>query len=137
MAYIAENHGRMTAITCSEEANMKRRIIQALLLAAGMAIATSPAFAQNDAATAAAPSTNATSAKQADRALAKAVRRALGKTPGFDVSGVFVKARNGAVTLSGSVKDGSQISQAEEVTRQVQGVTSVSNKLTLFHGGNG
>ncbi|CAB3761011.1 BON domain-containing protein [Paraburkholderia solisilvae] len=115
---------------------MKRRIIQALLLAAGMAVATSPAFAQNDTA-AAAPSTNAKSVKQADRALAKAVRRALGKTPGFDVSGVFVKARNGAVTLSGSVKDGSQISQAEEVTRQVQGVTSVSNKLTLFHGGNG
>jgi osmotically-inducible protein OsmY len=61
----------------------------------------------------------------------------LGKTPGFDVSGVFVKARGGAITLSGSVKDGSQIEQAGEVAKSVQGVTSVSNKLTLFHGGNG
>ncbi|CAB3755551.1 BON domain-containing protein [Paraburkholderia humisilvae] len=115
---------------------MKRKTIQALLLAAGMAVATSSAFAQNDAA-ATTQATSPQSTKQADRALAKAVRRALGKTPGFDVSGVFVKARGGAVTLSGSVKDGSQIGQAEEVARSVQGVTSVSNKLTLFHGGNG
>jgi hyperosmotically inducible periplasmic protein len=113
---------------------MKRRMIQALLLAAGLAVTVSPVFAQNDA-TAAAPS--AQSSKQADRALAKAVRRALSRTQGFDVSGVFVKARSGAITLSGSVKDGSQIGQAEQVARSVQGVTSVSNKLTLFHGGNG
>jgi hyperosmotically inducible periplasmic protein len=113
---------------------MKRRMIQALLLAAGLAVTISPALAQNDAAMAA-PS--AQSSKQADRALAKAVRRAMSKTQGFDVSGVFVKARGGAVTLSGSVKDGSQIGQAEQIARSVQGVTSVSNKLTLFHGGNG
>ncbi|MFC0399734.1 BON domain-containing protein [Paraburkholderia rhizosphaerae] len=114
---------------------MKQMMIKALLLAAGMAVATSPALAQNEAAPAAQAAPQ--SSKQADRALAKAVRRALSKTPGFDVSGVFVKARGGAVTLSGSVKDGSQITQAEEVARSVQGVTSVSNKLTLFHGGNG
>jgi hyperosmotically inducible periplasmic protein len=113
---------------------MKRRIIQALLLGAGLAVAIPPALAQNDAAATAAP---AQSSKQADRALAKAVRRALSKAQGFDVSGVFVKARGGAVTLSGSVKDGSQIAQAEQIARSVQGVTSVSNKLTLFHGGNG
>jgi hyperosmotically inducible protein len=113
---------------------MKRRIIQALLLGAALAVAIPPAFAQNDAATTGAP---AQSSKQADRALAKAVRRALSRAQGFDVSGVFVKARGGAVTLSGSVKDGSQIAQAEQIARSVQGVTSVSNKLTLFHGGNG
>jgi hyperosmotically inducible periplasmic protein len=116
---------------------MKGKIIQALLLAASVAVAV-PAFAQDDAAQSgqsAAASPKAT--KQADRALARAVRRALGKTPGFDVSGVFVKARGGAVTLSGSVKDGSQIEQAAQVAKSVQGVTSVSNKLTLFHGGNG
>jgi hyperosmotically inducible protein len=114
--------------------DMKRRIIQVLLLTAGLALAIPPALAQNDAATTAAP---AQSSKQADRALAKAVRRAFSKAQGFDASGVFVKARGGAVTLSGSVKDGSQIAQAEQIARSVPGVTSVSNKLTLFHGGNG
>jgi osmotically-inducible protein OsmY len=76
-------------------------------------------------------------ATKADRVLARAVRRALGKTSGFDVSGVFVRARDGAVTLSGTVRNGEQIHQAEDVTRSVQGVTSVMNRLTLFHGGNG
>ncbi|WP_144150154.1 BON domain-containing protein [Paraburkholderia sp. BCC1885] len=76
-------------------------------------------------------------ASRSDRALARSVRRALTKTPGFNVSNVFVRARSGAVTLSGSVDSGDQISQAEQVAHTVPGVTSVSNKLTLFHGGNG
>ncbi|WP_309249162.1 BON domain-containing protein [Paraburkholderia sp. CNPSo 3281] len=79
----------------------------------------------------------APSAKKEDRALARAVRRALSRAQGFNVSGVFVRARSGAVTLSGTVRTGDQIRQAEEVARSVQGVNSVSNKLTLFHGGNG
>lgn len=81
--------------------------------------------------------TNAPNQKSADRALAKAVRRALGKTPGFDSSGVFVRARSGVVTLSGSVRSGDQIPVAGDVARSVKGVTSVNNKLGLFHGGNG
>ena len=79
----------------------------------------------------------APSAAKSDRALARAVRRALSRAQGFNVSGVFVRARSGAVTLSGTVRTGDQIRQAEDVTRSVQGVTSVTNKLTLFHGGNG
>jgi hyperosmotically inducible protein len=50
---------------------------------------------------------------------------------------VYVRARSGAVTLSGSVDTGDQITQAETVAKSVSGVNSVSNKLTLFHGGNG
>lgn len=76
-------------------------------------------------------------ATKADRALGRAVRRALARAQGFDVSGVFVRARSGAVTLSGTVRTGDQIRQAEDIARSVQGVTSVSNKLSLFHGGNG
>lgn len=79
----------------------------------------------------------APSTAKSDCALSRAVRRALSNAPEFDVSGVFVRARGGAVTLSGSVRDGDQIRQAEEVARSVQGVNSVSNKLTLFHGGHG
>ncbi|HTR08550.1 MAG TPA: BON domain-containing protein [Paraburkholderia sp.] len=77
------------------------------------------------------------STTKSDRALARAVRHALSRAQGFNVSGVFVRARDGAVTLSGSVRTADQIRQAEDVTRSVQGVKSVSNKLTLFHGGNG
>ena len=83
------------------------------------------------------PVTASKKATPADRALGKAVRRALGRAQGFDVSGVFVRARGGAVTLSGSVKSGEQIQQAQEIAQSVQGVQSVNNKLALFHGGNG
>jgi osmotically-inducible protein OsmY len=65
------------------------------------------------------------------------VRRALSKAQGFDVSNVFVRARSGAVTLTGTVPEGGQIAQAEEVTKGVPGVKSVSNKLTLGVQGGG
>ncbi|WP_321936957.1 BON domain-containing protein [Paraburkholderia sp. J8-2] len=107
-----------------------------LLTVAGIAQAQS-ASAPMDASMAPSTTQAAPSATKSDRALARAVRRALSRAQGFNVSGVFVRARSGAVTLSGTVRTGDQIRQAEEVTRSVQGVTSVSNKLTLFHGGNG
>ncbi|MCP3716807.1 BON domain-containing protein [Paraburkholderia nodosa] len=107
-----------------------------LLTAAGMAHAQS-ANEPTDASMATGATQAAPSAKKEDRALARAVRRALSRAQGFNVSGVFVRARSGAVTLSGTVRTGDQIRQAEEVARSVQGVNSVSNKLTLFHGGNG
>lgn len=107
-----------------------------LLTAAGMAHAQS-ASAPMDASMAPPATQAAPSAAKSDRALARAVRHALSRAQGFNVSGVFVRARSGAVTLSGTVRTGDQIRQAEDVTRSVQGVTSVTNKLTLFHGGNG
>ena len=65
------------------------------------------------------------------------VRKALSKAQGFDVSNVFVRARGGAVTLTGSVPDGAQIPQAEEVAKGVAGVKSVNNKLTHRHARRG
>jgi len=119
---------------------MNKKMMHALLMATLVGVAL-PSYAQSSDAMAgmdmssSAPS--AKSASKADRALARAVRKALGKAQGFDVSGVFVRARGGAITLSGTVRTGDQIRQAEDVAKNVQGVTSVSNKLTLFHGGNG
>jgi hyperosmotically inducible periplasmic protein len=107
-----------------------------LLIFAGVAHAQS-ANAPSDASMAPGAMPAAPSGKKADRALSHAVRRALSKAQGLDVSGIFVHARDGAVTLSGSVRSSDQIQQAEEVARSVPGVNSVSNKLTLFHGGNG
>jgi hyperosmotically inducible periplasmic protein len=44
---------------------------------------------------------------------------------------VYVHARSGAVTLTGTVPDAAQSNQAEQVAKTVSGVTSVRNKITL------
>jgi osmotically-inducible protein OsmY len=109
-----------------------------LLKALGIALCVataSTAYAQgSDAAatdTTAAPATNAKSTKATDRKLGRDVRRALARAPGFNVSNVFVRARSGAVTLTGSVPQGPQIQQAADVAKGVPGVTSVTNRITL------
>ena len=124
-----------------QEKNVKTvGILSALCLTVAIAMPVA-AYAQASDAMAAPDASSATSSKKAvskaDRALARAVRRALSKAQGFNVSNVYVRARSGAVTLSGSVDTGDQITQAETVAKSVSGVNSVSNKLTLFHGGNG
>jgi osmotically-inducible protein OsmY len=78
------------------------------------------------------PVASPAAAMPTDKTLARDVRKALSKAPNFSVSNVFVKARSGVVTLSGSVPDGAQIRQATEVTMGVPGVTSVSNHLTVY-----
>jgi hyperosmotically inducible periplasmic protein len=123
----------------TEESSMKTvKTLSALCLTAAMAIPLYSWAQASDAMSGAAPAAPMSKkATPADKALARSVRKALSKTQGFDVSGVFVKARGGAVVLSGTVKSGDQIQQATSVAQGVSGVTSVSNKLTLFHGGNG
>jgi hyperosmotically inducible periplasmic protein len=116
------------------EMKMAKKLASLLILAAALSVGSTATFAQTADASAPHASKKAT---PADRALGKQVRRALAKAQGFDVSGVFVRARGGDVTLSGSVKSGDQIAQATDIAKSVQGVTSVTNKLTLFHGGNG
>ncbi|MFM0731027.1 BON domain-containing protein [Paraburkholderia sediminicola] len=115
-------------------------LLKALGIALCVATASS-AYAQASDAMAsdamAAPAPSAKSVKSADRKLGLTVRKALAKTQGFDVSNVFVRARGGAVTLTGSVPDGAQIPQAEEVAKGVAGVKSVNNKLTLGTQGGG
>ncbi|NPT43905.1 BON domain-containing protein [Paraburkholderia sp. 1N] len=71
------------------------------------------------------------SIRKADRKLGSDVRRALSKTKDIEVTNIFVRARGGAVTLTGSVPDNAQIDRAAEVARSVPGVTSVTNKLSL------
>jgi hyperosmotically inducible protein len=44
---------------------------------------------------------------------------------------VYVHARSGAVTLTGTVPDAAQSNQAEQVGKTVPGVTCVRNKITL------
>jgi hyperosmotically inducible protein len=97
---------------------------------------TSTAYAQsNDAASTSGTMTTAqtrsTATKKADRKLGLDVRRALSKASGLNTSNVFVRARDGAITLTGSVPDSEQIAKAGDVAKRVSGVTSVSNKIVL------
>ncbi|MGF6572893.1 BON domain-containing protein [Paraburkholderia fungorum] len=117
-----------------------------LLKALGLAMCvatTSGAYAQaSDAmapATTAAPATNpSTAMRTGDRKLGRDVRRALSRTQGFNVSNVFVRARAGVVTLTGTVPEGGQIQQAGDVAKGVAGVKSVNNRITLgVQGGGG
>ncbi|WP_244815329.1 BON domain-containing protein [Caballeronia sp. Lep1P3] len=112
-------------------------LLKALGVVVCVAVASS-AYAQSSDAAAtnnaeSAPTTKAqrSATKKTDRKLSYDVRRALSKAQGFDVSNVFVRSRGGAVTLTGTVPEGAQIAQAEEVAKGVTGVKSVSNKITL------
>src|SRR5437868_7071378 len=113
---------------------MKACNVVKLLLVAGCVTLTWNVYAQASNAMPATSSPAAPSGKAtpADKKLARDVRKALSKAPNFNVSNVYVKARGGFVTLSGSVSDGSQLQQAAEVAKGVPGVTSVSNHLTLY-----
>ena len=81
--------------------------------------------------TTAAPAASAKAGKKANSQLGRKVRGALSKAQGIDVSNIAVRARGGAVTLTGSVPDQGQIDAAGEAAKGVAGVTSVSNKLTV------
>ncbi|CAE6694873.1 BON domain-containing protein [Paraburkholderia haematera] len=81
--------------------------------------------------TTATPAANSKAVKKANGQLGRKVRSALAKAQGIDVSNIAVRARGGAVTLTGSVPDQGQIDAAGEAAKGVAGVTSVSNKLTV------
>lgn len=104
----------------------------ALLIAASV-----HAYAQSsEAAPAAASSTQAArqqykSMKAANRALQRQVRAALSRARGISVANITVRARDGAVTLQGSVPEQAQSDRATEVAKGVAGVTSVRNALSI------
>jgi hyperosmotically inducible protein len=81
-------------------------------------------------------SSSATGKHLSNRTLGKNVLRALEKTHGLSASNISVRARNGAVTLEGSVPDEEQSDLATRTAQGVSGVTSVKNTLTLEHGGS-
>lgn len=95
-----------------------------------------PAYAQENASSnASAPAAGVQQSAKAqraeDRKLAKQVRRTLAKLKGIDSVKVVVFAKNGAVTLTGSVPDAGQIAPVVDAVRNVSGVASVRNALTI------
>ncbi|CAB3779593.1 Osmotically-inducible protein Y [Paraburkholderia ultramafica] len=71
------------------------------------------------------------SLKAANRALQRQVRSALVKDRGIAMSNVTIRARDGAVTLQGSVPLQAQSDRATEVAKGVPGVVSVKNALSV------
>ncbi|OLL29054.1 transporter [Burkholderia sp. SRS-W-2-2016] len=71
------------------------------------------------------------SGRKADRALRREVYAAIGKHKEIDAGNISVRAKGGAVTLTGTVTDTAQISSVAEIAKGVPGVTSVTNKLTV------
>lgn len=69
--------------------------------------------------------------RAANRALSKRVLKALSRIKGLDATGIFVKASDGNIILSGVVPEASQIHLAVQAARNVEGVKSVRESLRL------
>ncbi|MFM0075430.1 BON domain-containing protein [Paraburkholderia sediminicola] len=114
------------------------KAFQAIKMVGGalIVLASINAYAQSsDAAAPAAPAASsapsAKSAKAANRALGRKVRSALSKTKGLSVTNITVRARDGAVTLAGTVPEQPQVDLATQAAQAVPGVTSVKNALSI------
>ena len=87
--------------------------------------------ASNGAAVAASGGTTAKDLRKANRTLRRMVYAAIVKHKEINAGDISLVAKNGAVTLDGTVVDASQIDKVAEIARGVPGVTSVTNKLTV------
>jgi hyperosmotically inducible protein len=118
--------------------------IAATALLSTVAYAQTPAtnsMSQDSATNAAAPD-QVPSTKKAERAanwaLAKRVTHSLHKAAGLNDTNivVFAKAKTGQVTLAGFIRSEDQDHIATAAVGKVQGVSSVTSKLTLQEEGN-
>lgn len=89
-----------------------------------------PASAPHASAASGVEVSQAPGSKAADRALAKQVRHALAKS-GMVMIDMKVQAKDGAVSLIGSVPTDALVAQAEHVAASVSGVMSVTNRLAV------
>ena len=110
--------------------------IQRILLVALFVAFAGNACAQTQEAAAASTASGAAasrerSAKAADRKLAHRVAGALARVRGLNSARILVKARDGRITLSGSVTDSAQIQPAVDAAKAVEGVRSVENGIRV------
>ncbi|MEM5425251.1 BON domain-containing protein [Paraburkholderia ferrariae] len=119
---------------------MKKTQVVALAIVTLAAAASMRAWSQPQNAASAAAGAQAASAeapaaaptgRQADRALRRKVYAAIGKDKAINAGNIGVRAKNGAVTLTGTVSDSAQVHKVEELAKRVPGVTSVTNKLAV------
>ena len=93
--------------------------------------ASAPVVASDTTAMAASSTVEPATGRKADRALRRKVYAAIGKHKDINAGNISVIARDGAVTLNGSVTEVSQVDQVAQIAKGVAGVTSVTNKLTV------
>lgn len=94
-------------------------------------MASAPASAPGASAMAASGTGAPATGRKADRALRRKVYAAIGKHKEISAGNIGVTAKDGAVTLNGTVTDASQVGKVAEIASGVPGVTSVTNKLTV------
>jgi osmotically-inducible protein OsmY len=113
----------------------KKRLIasvRGLLVARGAANVYAQDGAASDATAVSASASSIPKAiRTATRQLGKTVRRALVKVKELNSSNVVVVAKGGVILLGGSVPDASQIDLAVSAAKGVNGVSAVSNSLTI------
>jgi osmotically-inducible protein OsmY len=69
--------------------------------------------------------------RRADRALKRSIYNALAKHTEIDAGNISIVAKNGVVTLDGTVTDASQIGAVENLVKSHPGVVAVTNKLMV------
>ncbi|SAK52416.1 transport-associated protein [Caballeronia temeraria] len=69
--------------------------------------------------------------RKENRALRKLVYAAIAKDKSIDAGDIGVSAKDGAVTLTGTAADPAQIEKTAALAKDVPGVKSVTNKLTV------
>jgi hyperosmotically inducible periplasmic protein len=75
--------------------------------------------------------TSAREARLANRRLAKTVRSRLARLKGVEVLNIIVVAKDGTITLGGSVPNADQIEPVVAATRATPGVEAVNNALRV------
>jgi hyperosmotically inducible protein len=102
--------------------NNRKMISLALLTAAAIGAFTGCAGYQN---------TSRSDQHMDDKVLQLQIRDALENNPGYRFTGVNIDVHSSAVRLSGTVDTSDQKSRAGEIAKNVQGVTTVKNNITL------
>lgn len=106
-------------------------LILCTLLAAASLSASAQSAASAPSATTATASSAATPATPTNTKLRRAVYTAIAKHKEIHGGSIGVTAKNGVVTLNGSVTDAAQVEKVAEIAKGVPGVTSVTNKLIV------
>ncbi|AET90722.1 MULTISPECIES: BON domain-containing protein [Caballeronia] len=109
------------------------KIFLAAAISIGAIIATVPVVGAQETAVA---TSSKSSAKAANRQLAKQVQTTLYKQKGLESADIHAVARSGKVTLVGMAPDQKQIDLAGKIAEGVPGVSSVTNNLTVEEAGH-
>ena len=88
-----------------------------------------PVIVNNPPATA--PASGSTSKYPDDSAIQAAIDKRFTDDPNFSALGVVAHVANGTVTLTGSVKSETLKAQVERAVRNIKGVKSVDNQITV------